>query len=324
MGTPKVTRDDGVISALTPTKTLSLKNCSRARIALRKTKRYSARVAIDPESVGYESAPVTYSYGWRDTVLYALGVGAKPEEELDFLYEGRGPKVIPSFATAPTFSVFDVLVDRIGCDRTGMVHERQRLWFHKPLPPEAALRVVGRVSGLYDLKRMAIARLMIEAYAEDSEEALAAAEVSLLLRNDGGFGGERPPREERVSIPDRTADFEVQDTVSESQAALYRLNGDYNPLHIDPDFAAQAGFDQPILHGLGTLGFACRAVVHEACGGDPTVVKSLQGQFRAPVFPGDTLVIRGWREGSRVLLQVATTERPEDACLTQAYAEIAP
>lgn len=279
-------------------------------------------MSIDPESLGYQAGPREYEYEWRDVVLYALGVGAKPQSELEFLFEEKGPRVLPTFAVVPTFTLFDELVDRIGADRTGMVHESQRMRFFKPLAPGAKLQVVGRVDGLYDLKRMAIARLAVEA-RDESGEQVAEAEISLLLRNDGGFGGGRPPRTPRVAVPDREPDFEVRDLVTPAQAALYRLSGDLNPLHLDPAFATQAGFDRPILHGLCTLGYAGRAVLQELCEGEPGRLRSLQGQFRSPVFPGDTLLIRGWEEEeNRVILSVTTVERPSEACLTAAFAEI--
>jgi acyl dehydratase len=123
-----------------------------------------------------------------------------------------------------------------------------------------------------------------------------------------------------VTLPQRAPDFETRDRIAPTQALLYRLSGDYNPLHADPNFAAQAGFDKPILHGLCTYGYAGRAVVRGACGGDPDRLATLRGQFSNPVFPGETLVVRGWNEGERVILGVTTVERPEAPCLSNAYA----
>jgi acyl dehydratase len=275
-------------------------------------------MAIDPHSLGYETPPIEYKYTWRDTVMYALGVGASAEE-LDFLYEGRGPKVLPTFGTIPTFAAFDALVDRIGCDRRGMLHHSQQMSLFRPLPPNARLSVLGRVSALYDLKRLAISVLSIDAYDED-DELIIRGEVTLLLRNDGGFGGERPPKTERVSPPERDPDFEVHEQVPPTQALLYRLNGDTNPLHVDPEFAAQAGFKRPVLHGLCTYGYAGRAVLHHACSGDPGRLATLRSQFSNPVYPGETMVIRGWTDKQQVILSVATEERPEAPCLSHAYA----
>lgn len=276
-------------------------------------------MGIDPKSLGYETPPIEFAYSWPEVVLYALGVGASPEGELDYLYEGRGPKVLPTFCTIPTFSAFDSLVDRLGCDRLGMVHHSQRADLFKPLRPEARLRVVGRIAGLYDLKRVAMSVFIIDAY-DEAGDLIIRGEVKLVLRNDGGFGGERPPRTERVIIPERTPDFEMRDYVPPSQALLYRLNGDFNPLHADPSIAAQAGFEAPILHGLCTYGYAGRAVLKGFCNGNPGAIAALRGQFSSPVYPGDTLVVRCWEEADRVILGVATEERPGDLCLSNAYA----
>ncbi len=277
-------------------------------------------MSIDPQSLGYETPPIEFDYDWRDTVVYALGVGAT-EVELDFLYEGRGPKVLPTFCTIPTFAAFDALVDRIGCDRSGMVHHSQEMTVHKPLRPNAKLSVQGRVDGLYDLKRMAMSVFVIDAF-DDEGDLIIRGEVTLVLLKDGGFGGARPPKSERVAIPEREPDFETAERVPTTQALLYRLSGDYNPLHADPEFASRVGFDRPILHGLCTFGYAGRAVVSQACGGDPACLSRLRGQFSNPVFPGDTLVVRGWNEGERVTLTVGTEERPGELCLSQAYAVV--
>ncbi len=276
-------------------------------------------MAIDLESLGYETAPIEFAYTWRDTVMYALGVGASAVEELDYLYEGRGPKVLPTFCTIPMFAVFDPLVDRIGCDRRGMVHHGQEIEIFKPLPPSARLRIIGRVAALYDLKRVAISVFSMKAYDEDGD-LIIRGEVKLLLRNDGGFDGQRPPKDQRLPLPERAPDFEIHDRVAPTQALLYRLSGDYNPLHADPEFAAQVGFDRPILHGLCTFGFAGRALVRAAGGGDPDRLAMFRAQFSKPVFPGDTLIVRGWEEGARVMVGVTTEERPDESCLSNAYA----
>lgn len=276
-------------------------------------------MAIDPDSLGYQTPPIEFDYGWRDTVVYALGVGATADEELDYLYEGRGPKVLPTFCTIPTFAAFDALVDRIGCDRRGMVHHSQQAELFKPLRPNARLRVMGRVSALYDLKRLAMSVFTIEAFDED-DALITRGEVTLVLRNDGGFGGARPPKSERITLPEREPDFETREAIPPSQALLYRLSGDYNPLHADPEFASEVGFDQPILHGLCTYGYAGRALLQGVCAGDPERLATFRGQFSKPVFPGDTLIVRSWNEGARVILGVSTEARPEQLCLSNAYA----
>jgi len=278
-------------------------------------------MAIDPTTVGYQTDSIEFCHTWRDTVLYALGVGATADTNLDFLYEGRGPRVLPTFASIPTFAAFDELVDKIGCDRLGIVHHSQRLEVLKALKPNACLEVTGRVAGLYDLKRVAMSVFDIEVNDEKGD-TVARGVVTLVLRNDGKFGGDRPPRSKRIPPPEREPDFEVRETVPPTQALLYRLSGDHNPLHVDPEFAAKTGFDRPILHGLCTLGYAGRVVLNEVCDGDPERFAALQGQFSAPVYPGDTLVIRGWKAEDRVFLSVMTDERPADVCLSNAYAEL--
>jgi acyl dehydratase len=278
-------------------------------------------MGIDEQSLGYETPSIQFDYDWRDTVLYALGVGATAEEELEYLYEGRGPKVLPTFSTIPTFTAFDRLVDRIGCDRTGLLHHGQEISLRKVLRPKASLRVHGRVDALYDLKRMAMAVLVIDAHDEQGD-LVVRGKVTLLLLKDGGFGGERPPRRRRIELPDRAPDFETRELIDSTQALLYRLNGDYNPLHADPAFAQRAGFDRPILHGLCTLGYAGRTVVKHACHGDPARLKELRAEFQNPVFPGDTLIVRGWREADEVIVLASTEERPNAPCLTQTVAMI--
>lgn len=277
-------------------------------------------MALDLESIGHQTDPIEFRYGWHETVTYALGVGTK-EHRLDYLYEGLGPKVWPTFATIPTFAAFDALVDRITCDRRGMVHHSQRLELYRPLAPAGVLRVSGRVAGLYDLKRFAMAVFDIDA-VDEAGDAVVRGVVTLLLLHDGRFGGERPPRSERITYPAREPDFTVRESIPATQALLYRLNGDANPLHADPGFAQEAGFDRPILHGLCTFGYVGRVVLEEACDADPARMTAIQGQFSAPVFPGDTLIVEGWREDGRVLVRARTEERPSEVCLSAGYAEI--
>lgn len=278
-------------------------------------------MGIDQQSLGYETPSIQFDYDWRDTVIYALGVGATAEEELDYLYEGRGPKVLPTFCTIPTFAAFDCLVDRIGCDRTGLVHHGQEISLFKSLRPKASLQVHGRVDGLYDLKRMALAVFVIDAHDEQGDLVVRGT-VTLLLLNDGGFGGGRPPRRRRIEVPDRAPDFETREPIASTQALLYRLNGDYNPLHADPAFARRAGFDRPILHGLCTLGYAGRTVVKHACQGNPDRLREVHAQFQNPVFPGDTLIFRGWHQARDVVVVASAEERPSAPCLTQTVAVI--
>jgi len=147
---------------------------------------------------------------------------------------------------------------------------------------------------------------------------------SIIFRGAGGFEGPRPPHDEDVSTPkDRPADFSFEEATSPEQALLYRISGDVNPLHADPEFAAMVGFPQgPILHGLCTYGYVARAIIKKFAGGDAAKMKSFQAQFRKPVWPGDTIVTQGWDVGGGKVAVVATVQGRPDAVLSNAWAEI--
>ncbi len=279
-------------------------------------------MALDASLVGKESAPQEHRYGWKQVALYALGVGARVDGELDLLYEGRGPAVLPTYAVVPAFPVVFGLSMELGGDVTGVVHGGQRIHLHKPFAPKGTLRTVARIEGVYDLKRMAQAVLRSES-RDESGELVAETEWSILYLKDGGFGGEPPPRAERAAPPKREPDFRFEQPTTPEQAALYRIaGGDANPLHIDPAVAQKTPFERPILHGLCTYGFVGRAVVTHVCSGDPNRLVALQGQFRKPVWPGDTLIVEGWQEGERVLLRATTAERPEEIVFGNAWATV--
>ncbi len=277
-------------------------------------------MALDPAAQGAKTAELVHEYDWKGAVLYALGVGATTKE-LDFLYEGNGPKVLPTYAVVPTFFACGELLPVLGGNLLGVVHGGQTIRLHKPFAPKGRLTTVGTAREIYDLKRMAQAVVTTETRDADGE-LVCETEWSIIFRLDGGFGGKAPPPSEKVRPPERDPDFRVEESTSPEQALLYRLNGDTNPLHADPAIGEKAGFGRPILHGLCTYGFVGRAVLHECCGGDPSRLKALHGQFRKPVWPGDTIVTEGWRDGGRVVVRASTAERPGEYVFTNAYAEI--
>lgn len=278
-------------------------------------------MALDLSAVDKPSNPQSFSYAWKDTVLYALGIGAK-KDELDWLYEGRGPKVIPSFVVVPMFKPMLDCIVQTGVDLSMIVHGKQSFRVHADLAPEATLSTVARVLGIYDMRRFAIVNVGTE-FKDQTGKLIAETVSQIVVREAGGFGGETPPREPKVvDLPKgKEPDFRIEERTSEEQALLYRLSGDWNPLHADPEFAARVGFDRgPILHGLCTLGFMVRHVARGACGGDTSRITAFETKFQKPVWPGETIVTEGFIvEPGKIALQAKVKERDELVC-TASYA----
>lgn len=267
---------------------------------------------LDLSTVGAVTETSSFAYDAKTLSLYALGIGAK-RDELDYLYEGRGPKVYPTFAVVPTLGVVFSQLSRTGAELAMVVHGAQSVTIRAALPAAATLRTTGSVKGIYDLKRFAQIVLTTTTTLEDGTPAFDT-EWSIIVRGAGGFGGSPPPkREDAVSIPkDRAPDFRFEEATTPEQALLYRLSGDFNPLHADPEVATAVGFPQgPILHGLCTYGFAARAFAKSAHGGDASRIKRMDSQFRKPVWPGDTLVTECFRNEGRVVFQMLVKERNE-------------
>lgn len=279
---------------------------------------------LDPSTVGYTTRPYTFTYDWKTVALYTLGIGAK-RDELQYLYEATqgGMKVYPSFAVIPAYEpVFDML-GKTGGDLAMVVHGGQRIRAHRPIPQSGELTTTGTLSALYDLKKFA--QVILETRTTLGGEPLFDTTWSIIIRNAGGFGGPRPAAQEAEPTPpkDREPDWTEEEATTPEQALLYRLSGDLNPLHADPEFATRVGFPQgPILHGLCTYGFVARAIVKHAAGGDASRLRAYAAQFRKPVWPGDVIVTRGWAlDGGKVAVVASVKERP-DPVLTGAWAEI--
>jgi acyl dehydratase len=268
---------------------------------------------LDLTLAGKPGAPSVVRYTWKDVALYALGVGAK-RAELDYLYEGRGPKVLPSFAVVPKFQPMLDLLAKTGGNLAMIVHGGERVVVHTPLAPSAELTTTSTIRGFYDMKRLA--QVLVDTRSVDAQGVLVAESTSaILFRGEGGFGGSPPPKEPPpVDRPrDTPPTFSIEEATSPEQALLYRLSGDLNPLHADPDFARNVGFERgPILHGLCTYGFMVRHVAQALFSGDASRIRSFEAQFRRPVWPGDTLVTEGWQvRPDAVALQVKVKERDE-------------
>lgn len=266
-------------------------------------------MALDMDLIGKKTDPIVYEYTWRDCVLYALGVGARVEDELDFLLEHRGPKVLPTFAVVPSFRTLVDIVGRLGASPMKILHGEQTVVLHRPIPPSGSFSTVAEVTGIYDKGKGALA--VVEARTRDEKgEPVFDNVFSLFVRGEGGFGGDRGPEALAAEPPaGAEPDFRHTEATLPEQAALYRLSGDLNPLHIAPEAAKAAGLDRPILHGLCTYGFAGRAVLAHACAGDPARLARFSARFSGMVHPGDTLTTSGWRVApNEVIIQVRTQD----------------
>jgi acyl dehydratase len=270
-------------------------------------------MALDLSLIGRPGSPTTLEYNWKDVVLYALGVGAKAGE-LDYLYERHGPKVLPSFPVISKFGPMLALLAETGGNLAMVVHGAERVKVHAPLAPSGKLVTTVTIRGIYDMKRLA--QVLVDARSADQTgQLIAETTSSILFRGEGGFDGPPPPKEPApIEKPrDTPPTFSVEEQTGTEQALLYRLSGDLNPLHADPDFARSVGFERgPILHGLCTFGFMVRHVAKAVCGGDATRLREFEAQFRRPVWPGETLVTEGWQvRPDAIAIQVRVKERDE-------------
>ena len=259
---------------------------------------------IDPGAVGYESEPVERSWTSKDSLLYALGVGAGAPDptgaELELTTEnstGIDQVVLPTFAVI--VGVGGDAHRNIGTyDPAMLVHGEQAIELHGPIPVTGRVLVTDRVTGVYDKGKGAVVTFEASSVDASTGEPRFTTRSAVFIRGEGGFGGDRGPSGGGNQAPDREPDHVVAYSTRTDQALLYRLSGDRNPLHSDPAFAERAGFPKPILHGLCTYGFTGRALLHTLCGSDPARFRSMEGRFSRPVFPGEDLVVKMWVDGS--------------------------
>ena len=238
----------------------------------------------------------------RDTIFYALstGLGADPmdERQLAFVDHHRALLAMPSMALVLSHPGFWVTDERTGIDFLHVVHGEQSITLHAPLPVEGEIIGHTRVTGLVDKGPGRGALLYTEKQVLDaSGRLLAVADSTTFLRGDGGFGGPSGPVKSPNPAPEGEPDIVVDLPTRPEQALYYRLNGDDNPLHADPDFASRAGFPRPILHGLCTMGVVVHALMRALCDYDPAALRSVGLRFSAPVFPGETIRTEIWRNG---------------------------
>ena len=285
-------------------------------------------------ALGYKYPEYQSSYDERDVALYALGVGAAKdptdERDLALVYElsGRGMKVLPSFGVLPAINmVFSQAKQGVsapglkyGLDR--VLHGEQYTELMRPLPSKAKLTTRGTIKSIYDKGKGAVVNTDFVTYDEHGDE-LIRNEMATFVRGAGGWGGERGPSADVNAPPDRAPDKVVEDRTSENQALLYRLSGDWNPLHADPAFAKAFGFARPILHGLCFFGFATRHVAQAfAPDGNPDFVRSIRVRFASSVLPGQTLITEMWKESDTRIVFRCRVKETSEICISNAAVEL--
>jgi acyl dehydratase len=262
-------------------------------------------MTIDWKTVSRAPQEYVFTYTWKDVVLYALGIGAQTDE-LSFIYEDApgGLQVFPSFATKASGKLLIDFSRQVEGFR--FLHGEQGIRLHRPIPPEGKIMAASRVADVYDKGKAAVIRFLTEGRTEEGALLFDVEHIAFHV-GAGGFGGDPGPKSELLNPPDGVApDFQIAYPIPANQAALYRLNGDLNPLHLDPEFARRGGFDRPILHGL--------------CHGDVSRFKEFKARFSGAVYPGETLTTEGWRDSAGRYLLRARTERA--VVLSNAYAVV--
>jgi acyl dehydratase len=270
-------------------------------------------MAIRPDLLlAHDFPDARQAYTKRDAILYALGVGlgarVDAAEDLPFLLEDR-LAVLPTFAVTLGSPGMWIRAPEFGVDFSKLVHYEHAAVFHRPIAPEGEVAATARVASVADRGADKGAVVVVEREISDAADGrlLCTLHQTLLLRGDGGFGGE-PPKQQPSFIPDREPDAVTRFSVDPRAALIYRLSGDWNRLHADPEAAKRAGFDRPILHGLASYAIAGMAVAR-ALSLSPVSLSSLACRFTGIVFPGDTLTFQIWREGKGAAFRAFVGER---------------
>ncbi|KAH0501442.1 Peroxisomal multifunctional enzyme type 2, partial [Microtus ochrogaster] len=281
-------------------------------------------------AIGHQLPSFSSSYSELESIMYALGVGAsvKNPEDLKFVYEGSA-----DFSCLPTFAV--IIAQRLlmngglaqipglSIEFSKVLHGEQYLELYKPLPRSGELRCETVVADILDKGSGVV--IVMDVHSYSGKELICYNQFSIFVVGSGGFGGKRTSEKLKaaVAVPRRPPDAVLRDTTSLNQAALYRLRGDWNPLHIDPSFASIAGFEKPILHGLCTFGFSARHVLQQFADNDVSRFKAIKVRFAKPVYPGQTLQTEMWKEGNRIHFQTKVQETG-DIVISNAYVDLVP
>ncbi|XP_068103202.1 peroxisomal multifunctional enzyme type 2 [Hyperolius riggenbachi] len=298
-------------------------------ISMNPTSQLTSASGIDPSQAIGQKLPVSsYSYTHLQPILYALGVGmsTKDPDHLKFLYEGSD-----DFSCLPTFGVIMsqaalmsgglASVPGLSIDFTRVLHGEQYLELYKPIPTSGDMRSEATVADILDKGSGAL--ILLDAKTYSGNDLICYSQFSVFVVGAGGFGGKRssPKAKPTADPPNRPPDAVASDVTTLDQAALYRLSGDWNPLHIDPSFAALGGFKRPILHGLCSFGFSARHVLKHFANNDVSKFKAIKVRFAKPVIPGQTLQTEMWKEGNRIYLQ-AKVKETGDIAIAGAYVDL--
>ncbi len=277
---------------------------------------------IDPEkAIGAALPERSFAWDESDVLLYHLGLGAGSRagdqtdpKALRYTLDNEQLQVLPSFGiVAPTFHETEPpSLDLPGCDLNlaNVLHGSQEIVVHRPLPTAARATLRTRISDVWDKGKAAVIVQQGEA-VDEAGEPLFTTRSSIFVRGDGGWGGDRGPST-KVDLPERAPDADTSYPTTPQQALLYRLCGDRNPLHADPDFAAAAGFPAPILHGLCSYGIVLRTVVDALLDSDTAAVRGFTARFAGVVFPGETIRVRAWDEGQQILVSATIRSYNDD------------
>src|SRR3954447_18408523 len=272
-------------------------------------------MAIDVEKLlNWPFEELRHEYSVRDTILYALGLGlgSDPvdEEQLRFVYE-RDLRALPTMAVVLAYPGFWLREPGTGVNWKKILHGEQGIVWHAPIPAAATVTGRIRVTDIIDKGAEKGSLLFSERMVRDAKsgEKLVTLTGTTVMRGDGGFGGPTKEAPKPHAIPQRAPDAVCDLATAPNTALIYRLSGDYNPLHADPEVARAAGFPRPILHGLCSFGVAGRALVRTLCDDDPARLTAMQVRFSAPVFPGETIRTEIWRDGEAVSFRSRVGER---------------
>ena len=270
-------------------------------------------MAIDYDKImSLKTKNQEFSYSDRETMLYGLGIGFGKDplnnEELKFVYE-RDLKTVPSMATVISWGAGNMRES--GINYLLVLHGEQRLKMYEPLPHAADILVDSSVKGVFDKGKEKGALIITETdiKLKESEKLLCTLSSTTFARGDGGFGGPSDGAPVPHSIPDRKSDDEFFADTEPNQALIYRLSGDRNPLHSDPEIAKAAGFDAPILHGLCTYGTACRTIISNVCNYDSRLIEEFNVRFSSPVYPGEKISTEIWSDDNVISFRCWVRDR---------------